>query len=324
MFPHPSHVHTQAVCVRASTGMDMTGSCPAIDIPQPTESDFSTPPSSPRHSSTSLHAGEVPQETIPATVPGPSSQQPVDLDWYWEWNLAPSTEDGPGGGASENVQSTSNSTEIERELFQTPTHELLAREESSPPPPSSSPPPHPRQENGSKSSLFCIPAATGILSASYPTSPIACSPRWSNDTANFNATKLKDLPGVTQVRSNGGTEVITTPPQGGRGRSASASSLKLRSIDEMGRVLSEYVPSADFRPVSKSLTITTMESSHERLTDSPTPGPFCLSYLSGVSPLDSHPDDTGSSRREESGEGLGDTATVSGGRVGEVCVRLCV
>ena len=291
--------------------MDMTGSCPAIDIPQPAEGDFSTPPSSPRHSSASLHAEEAPHETSNAAIPGSSCQQPVELDWYWEWNLTPSVEEAPHGGASESTQTASNSVETDRELFQTPTRELLAREENPRPPPPPPPPP-PRQENGSKSSLFCISSATGILSASYPTSPIACSPQWPADVAtNFNTTKLKDLPGVTQVRSNGEAEVITTPPQGGRSRSSSASSLKLRSIDEMGRVLSEYVPSADLKPVSKSLTIT-METSYERSIDSPTPGSFCFSYLSGVSPQESHPDDTSSNGKEESGEGLGATAAVSG------------
>lgn len=300
----------------ASIGMDMTGSCPAIDIPQPAESDFSTPPSSPRHSSARLRMVDPPHDPSPAPTPEESSQQLADLDWYWEWNLAPSAEEGSGGGASESVQTASNSAETERELFQTPTHELLAREENpTAPAPASppSPPPPPHQENGSKSSLFCIPSATGLLSASYPTSPIACNPHWSSDVAtNFSTTKLKDLPGVTQVRSNGGTEVITTPPQSGRSRSSSASSLKFRSIDEMGRVLSEYVPSADLkRPVSKSFTIT-LESSRERSIDSPTPGPFCFSYLSGGSPQDNHPEDTSSNGKEGSGEGPEATAAVSG------------
>ena len=298
----------------------MSGTCPAIDIPQPAESDFSTPPTSPHHSSASLHA-DVPRPEANTTTPLPQTetrhhQQSDDLDWYWEWSMSPSADEVPQVGVNDNVQTTPQQTEGDRDTLQTPNHEVVARDEDPPPLP---------QENGSKSTLFCIPSATGILSSSYPTSPIACNSQWSSDVATaFNTTKLKDLPGVTQVRSNGDSEVITTPPQGGRSRSSSASSLKLRSIDEMSKALSEYVPSADLKPVSKNLSVT-VETSYERSIDSPTPGNFCFSYLSGNTPLDNPPSDTSSSGRQESGEAMGGSITVSSVCVCAcVCVRACV
>lgn len=249
----------------------------SIDIPQPADSDWSTAPNTPRHS-----VGDLQDLNIEPITTAPNQDYQIDgkhsnytqavkeSDWYWEWHTSEADfERELSTDTTQNEFTRAHSIDVEPGLPVNRAQGVNGED---------------KQGEGSTeprtSSFFCIPTG-GLMSSSYPPVSLSCTTTTSAMHPQLQATDPNDLPGNVPGGRGKEHDVITTPPQGGRSRSSSASSLKPRSIQEMGQLLSDYVPAVEVKVNPKSPSTVNHKEDEDFL------GPFCMSYKAkGAPPME--------------------------------------
>ena len=237
----------------------------SMDPPLAVDTDWSTAPNTPLQSINDLQEiGIVSGKSETSGGKSASYAQAMkDSDWYWEWHNSDEAdfEREISTNLTSEEYTRAQSIDVEPEMTQNSFKEVNGKEESK------------EVTDARPSSLFCLPTG-GLMSSSYPPVSLNCTPSTSTLQPQLNTTDPNDLPGNTPGGRTRENDVITTPPQGGRSRSSSSSSLKPRSIQEMSRLMTDYVPSTEVRINPKSPSKLNHDEDEDSLR------PFCLPYSS--------------------------------------------